>query len=551
MPNSTTETAMQNLFDIAWTQKDRDKLYTPVLNTHGQQETQTIKLKCMFTFTPGQPKYIIIRREYYQALQDAISFFHGVGQFYTRYTKEDRESEWGMLIDKMEKKETEDKIPVIDWEIGKEIKNRHQVFFVTGSSGIGKTLWLYFVLIERLLLNLPTYFQTNHNYVSFWSQDGVQHLSTTDLSTQIPQDIWYLFDSNPDSDVINPPREVQESNCRIVVAATSSPGSRFKWADKLVNTDYKWNMKPTSVREVVTMNPYQEEAIPIDDERFTELFGTCARHVFKYAQKINTYRQELQTTLRAMTLDGFRELVQLPDPNNRIVGIYPGPTRDDPYVFIHTSEILRMVQQRFGAEWDRGVWGLFDAFRRDDDTRAVAGRILEDRIHEVLAGGGRWRGVELAMGGENSRRQVWLSLGPGAEISTSEPRASEAALDVRRFRSGEEEDLTTGYYRGSQTQDSFVLDVERKTMVVIQSTRQDVKKTDLEFEERWQQLRIQAGYRVYYVLITTDDDPETISKSGYERIIHICMSKKDLFPNAPAGSSSESSLRVWGYKPSK
>ncbi|KAK7047386.1 hypothetical protein VNI00_006617 [Paramarasmius palmivorus] len=572
MQASNADMDMQRLYDIAWIQKDRAKLYTPIPNT--QQEA----LKCAFSFTPGQPKEVVIRREYHPALQDAISFFHGVIRFNTTYTDEDKE--WGMLTDsnaaaatheektddesKMvvdSDKAEEDKLLQIDWQTEKTIHLAKQVFIVTGSPGIGKTLWLYFVLVERLLRNLPTYFQTEPDVVSFWSENGVSQLATASLSSKMSSNIWYLVDSNPK--VIDPPWDVQLSESRIVVAA-SRRKFRFKWLEKLGMSYYKWIMKPTSLPELVIMNPYQKVQITMEQlYAFAELFGTCARQVYQHAADLETYREELAGNLKDMTFDDLGTLVEgsrqeqsdKESISHWIVGVYPGPTRKEPYVAIYTSEILELVQHRFASEWDQRVWELFDALRQEPYTRAPAGRILENRLHETLAGGGTWEGTEMTArpGGRKNtyftdnvlgRRRVWLSLGPGAKISTSEPpKVGRTVLPVYRFRSGElKGKLPTGYYRPfSQTHptfDSFVLDVEQQTVVVIQSAmsmEHDVKPKGLQIlEEKWQK----SGYRICFVIITDNrDETKTVDipiLKTYEHVVkekvHICMSKKDLFP---------------------
>ncbi|KAK7047392.1 hypothetical protein VNI00_006623 [Paramarasmius palmivorus] len=488
--------SLQRLYDIAWIQKDRAKLYTPIPNT----------LSSARSASPP-------------ANQRRLSYDGSIIQHFKMRYPSSMDKEWGMLTDsnaaaathegetddesKMvvdSDKAEEDKLLEIDWQTEKEIHLAKQAFIVTGSPGI----------------------------------------------------------------VIEPPWNVQLSESRIVVAA-SRRKLRFKWLEKFGMPYYKWIMKPTSLRELVIMNPYQKGRITMEQlYAFAELFGTCARQVYQHAEDPETYRKNLDQSDNDQT-------------SNWIVGVYPGPTRKEPYVAIYTFEILRLAQDRFASEWDQRVWGLFDALRQNPYTRAPAGRILENRLHEALAEGGTWKGTEMTArsggpkGNKNTyftdnvfgQRHVWLSLGPGAEISTTEPpKVGRTALTVHRFRSGElDGTLTTGYYCPfSQTYPTFgssVLDVERETVVIIDYTmlmEHDVKAKGLQFlVENWQK----SGYRICYVIITDDrDETKTVDipiLKTYEHVIrekvHICMSKKDLFPNAPADGSS--SLRVWGYKPSK
>ncbi|KAK7053043.1 hypothetical protein VNI00_004364 [Paramarasmius palmivorus] len=570
---------MCKLWKIGWQEKARIKLFHPT----GGAEQENV-LDRYFTFGAGHPKKLLVR-------EDIVKLYETQKRFSSA-----QDLEWKMWLD-ADVSVPEDKMKVMikeevmeeeevlsdEEDIDSQEETEHpmdmdmdmdsepefnQVFIVTGSPGIvgppGKTIWLYYVLVERLLQGLPTYFQYVPEFVTFWSENGVTVLEPSELFFQdFSQEIWYLLDSNVD--LIIPPSAIRNSHCRIIQAA-SPRVERFKWVDKQGQGSFTWIMKPTSRRELILMNRYRKQVLPKHQLLFfCDHFGTSARHAFQYGSDPDRYKKQIRGRLLEMKLDDLRRLVEnlvvndTKEISHKILGIYPGPSRDDIYVNIYTPELVKLIQERFASEWDRHVWEMFNAFRSNAHTRGPAGYILADRLHQCLAGGGQWLGTKMfrVVGGRSNftytdntaarlyesdpeQSPVLLSLGPGAETTSQNPQLERTPLQVFRFRYGHLADSIKkdGYYRPfsatNAAYDSFVIDIKRKTVIVIQSAmsmKHSANERGLKaLEPSW------SGYDIHYVIVT-DDEAETVEvpfSLRCEEIVktraHIRISKKSLFP---------------------
>jgi len=104
---------------------------------------------------------------------------------------------------------------------------------VTGQPGIGKTMFLYYILIHRILHGQPTAFQptSSHTLIFHHSRAEIFGEHTTIDSLAYPG-AWALSDSN--ADVYQPRREFVELHNRFfLVQATSSQPSRWKaWSQQ-------------------------------------------------------------------------------------------------------------------------------------------------------------------------------------------------------------------------------------------------------------------------------------------------------------------------------
>ncbi|KAF8272909.1 hypothetical protein EI94DRAFT_104998 [Lactarius quietus] len=70
---------------------------------------------------------------------------------------------------------------------------------VTGQSGIGKTCFLYYLLLQLLCEKKTVAFQFNQHFFLF-EETGVQmFLATASASQEIPHGTWALTDSHPDT----------------------------------------------------------------------------------------------------------------------------------------------------------------------------------------------------------------------------------------------------------------------------------------------------------------------------------------------------------------
>jgi hypothetical protein len=111
-----------------------------------------------------------------------------------------------------------------DLQEGKAIPNRKKIILILGQPGIGKTWFLTYVLVRRLLEGKPTIFQlaqfdsANPNPTHYLvDRNGVRQMDSPSLGELRNPDIWVLADQKPEG----VPREAGEHNWLVVV--TSSP----------------------------------------------------------------------------------------------------------------------------------------------------------------------------------------------------------------------------------------------------------------------------------------------------------------------------------------
>jgi hypothetical protein len=113
----------------------------------------------------------------------------------------------------------------------------------------GKTIFLYYVLVLRLLSRSPTLFQYENESIVFFNEDGVTRLSPKSM-LRPSSATWALVDANPS--VLQPAAMLLRDGAPFFTIVASSPRSA-KW-DQLAH--YKppftlWFMKPFTLGELV------------------------------------------------------------------------------------------------------------------------------------------------------------------------------------------------------------------------------------------------------------------------------------------------------------
>jgi len=125
--------------------------------------------------------------------------------------------------------------------------------------------------------------------------------------------------------------------------------------------------------------------------------------IFKYADKTLAYERDLRgkvnkidATIICKLVNQTRDFVQEPEGVSQLIlGIYPGSDREEIVVNILTEYIYQLVKNAHGDNWDKEARKMYSLFRRNAETRALAGYIFEDRIHEVLQQGNSWKATKL------------------------------------------------------------------------------------------------------------------------------------------------------------
>ncbi|KAJ2933164.1 hypothetical protein H1R20_g3884, partial [Candolleomyces eurysporus] len=477
---------------------------------------------------------------------------------------------------------------------------RRYAFFVTGSAGIGKTLWLHFVLVERLLRNLPTLLQFEHKRIYYFSKDGASIIFPEDnpkdrqLVAEMKQDVWYLFHSNEFN--LSPSYAVLASDLPVIQVGLPLC-KHFRWHRKITPTCIFWVMKPTTSSEVLQMRSIQDtslwpDALTITDamvSSFCSLYGPSARNVFKYAKNPDAYRELLKQRLtRLDRVKRFESLishaqwfrfgfVQQQDMEGlkMIVGVYPGPSRDDIRVNVLTMEIFQMIVKALGWEWDVRLISTYLSFREESGSVGVAGYMLESSVRRALMCGGQWKGRLMhhsklndntytddpaeapaeTLGDQvqphltsapkpDSSGVVWLRVGPGVSVAPTEdpyfmPVPAPSLLDSATADSLSFGNLSFQPTLISPTSHaqypgftSLIVDPGKKVITIFQCTRWPKLGPGTIFDKLAVKLCQGQGYSIFYVF-ATDGAPRTpfvkvptfppaIDKY-IEKKVHVCI----------------------------
>ncbi|RPD53459.1 hypothetical protein L226DRAFT_466652 [Lentinus tigrinus ALCF2SS1-7] len=98
---------------------------------------------------------------------------------------------------------------------------------VTGQPGIGKTVFLLYLLLYRLERKLPTAIHLYADIVVMFDHEGASISSASDSETSIMKEYWALSDSN--EDVLKPCPPFMTSNARVIQASSPKPDRWKAW----------------------------------------------------------------------------------------------------------------------------------------------------------------------------------------------------------------------------------------------------------------------------------------------------------------------------------
>ncbi|RXW19225.1 hypothetical protein EST38_g6620 [Candolleomyces aberdarensis] len=553
-----TDSKMEELWRVAWVQKDRNRLYS-------SDPEGPLILNRMVDIGPDHPTKILVRREYVRALEDAATWTSGQApeQLPTVYDEEDwtwqhwffdEASPERMSFARLDKdhgvslRDLDSKALGEVMQLPCDPSGWRRAFSVTGIDG--KSLWLYFVLVERLLRNLPTLFQFEPNRILYFSNAGLIMISPDNNL----EDAIFVGEMNPDTC-----RDIQDTSL---------------WPDLLTITD-----------SMVS--------------NFCSRYGPSPRNLFKYGKNPEQYRELLGEMLKR--LDGMRSFESLmllaarfrvsrteslQEMTRMIVGVFPGPTRDDVRANLQTKEIFEMVVNALGPRWDRRSKRIYSFFREKSCLTGAAGYILERALHKALLRGGQWKGTlmhcsksdkntytddpaekpqpaldEDSTPGDQSSTSasqfassppVWLRVGPGVSVDSAEdPHFTPVPLSsIRLVSTDDSEFLVRKTYcqptiiiPTSWAQDpALIVDPVEKVIMVFQCTLSNKLGTLL--CKLAVELCQAQGYSIRYVFVTDCDGlrvrtqfvkvpafPQAIDKY-VARKVHVWMDLVSLFPTS-------------------
>ncbi|THV07168.1 hypothetical protein K435DRAFT_742812 [Dendrothele bispora CBS 962.96] len=515
-PDSVTRD-LKELYRLAWKSSNRKSLFRPESANNGGFQYESIIATQGFAELYMADR-ILITPEYKAALSDAKRWFSGGTVLPTPPSVAGNNDDVEMRP--AEEKASEEEVA---WPATNRISDR-SFFIVLGTPGIGKSLFLYYVLVERLLAGLPTCFQTSPGFYTFWCEEGVFRIPLDDrfrrqVVMAIPDDAWFLVDSN---EMYPTPHGMLKDVKACVVQAASPRDNHIRWTDKAHTHHVHWYIKPSPLKESLLMKRLNCPETTDDQwEDFFEKYGPSTRLLVLHAKTPDRFQSQLWDKIRKVTLPMLRALlfatpavdvkeVQL---SPWICGIHPGSSRDESYCTFHTPTIMAMVKKVYQDQWMEEVaYAYGSLFKNNPFTRVPAGHMLEDRVHDVLMKGGCWEMSSLTgrSGPKNNIYQIpptastaWLVISSaGVRIDKTRPVQSTGALELHWFRNIESESKL-GYYRPrsmiQRTLDAYIVDPNDKSVFMIQTTlakRHDAKPGgSKDLRDKYK------GYTFHYIVV--------------------------------------------------
>ncbi|KAG7099911.1 hypothetical protein E1B28_001709 [Marasmius oreades] len=489
------------LYQVAWEHRDRSALFQDVDPSQKYQS-----LKVLFPLTEDAQERILVASEYRAALSDAKRWFVGETPSKTKFTQED--SYWRPPVSEDEGEGEDQQMDIdhpdlddTDWS---DPICPHTTFIVCGMPGIGKSVFLYYVLVERLLRNLPTCLQIEPDCFTYWCAEGVSEIQMNEFKRPLSKDVWFLVDSN--QDITRPHRNILTSGARVLQVA-SPRKSHLEWTEKRTTFTYKWFMKPSPLPELLMMRPlWPFWRSALTDEQattFVEEYGPSPRLIMSYAARPDEYCHDLQSTINLLTFDKLKQLfIEMKHSNMNddslshcTFGVYPDAQRNRTTVDYLTRNIFGLVKATFSTNWKLHARDMYRLFNAASGTRGAAGHLVEDILHGDLPMGGYRQVTQLRKRGkrlqpqkntifttptpEESRNDKYFFIGsdPGIVEAVPETHDPQPLRVYRYYESNEVESIDfskLGYYRpyahNQATFDSLIVNHRQNSVFALQFT---------------------------------------------------------------------------------
>ncbi|KAI0686461.1 hypothetical protein BC835DRAFT_1309495 [Cytidiella melzeri] len=272
---------------------------------------------------------------------------------------------------------------------------------VSGHPGIGKTLWLYFVLMLRLAAKLPTIFQPYSGEYHYFHRGGFDELKDNELLDVVPRTekcTWWLIDSTQNNFV--PSVHVLNSG-RFILHTASPRRDRFTWMNKVLSP-FMYYMEPWSAAELICAQIARERPLPESTiMRYAELYGHDVRKISGLSISDSGWEEKDwlgQAALGGMNLEGFvyavRHLGWFIEDNGYEEILTVVPDDNDPFknpcLTFATHRLFRDVYDSIIAGDTDKSNRLYAAMSTVPFTKPIAGLVYERRAREFLQGSDEW-----------------------------------------------------------------------------------------------------------------------------------------------------------------
>ncbi|KDQ06437.1 hypothetical protein BOTBODRAFT_60600 [Botryobasidium botryosum FD-172 SS1] len=363
------------------------------------------------------PMGILIRKDYVTVLKDTIAWANGGDSM--DFDKGDPDDDEDEPVGEVEN-------PFLTLETAQPTLPR--IFILNGHMGVGKTMWLIYTLVLRLLAGLPTIFVDNSWFLYIFNQAGVFELKGDYASFEYPakhgfkaainEDYWCLVDST--NTLIGVPYFILSLN-RFVVQAASPRADRTAWIRKAPSAHVVYYMKSWTLSELIAGREFQR---PREIASEADLEAHCAKHVpvarIAYrdsrAAMVRSFNRSVQNAMGSFALGDIVSLIEklrsmdVKDGDDCHDYLLISPTSGNRTHFntdVPSRYIYHLIRKAHSASSYQGAARLYTSLTRFPQTSRTAGYILEEHFHRILAEGGEWRVKPLARSGEGLKSVIW------------------------------------------------------------------------------------------------------------------------------------------------
>ncbi|EJC98608.1 uncharacterized protein FOMMEDRAFT_143056 [Fomitiporia mediterranea MF3/22] len=426
--NSEYTGSLAALYDKTWKQRDPRAVFKlvdiPRDEKRSDQTSEPIPDKsCVLSWqvagevpcilrSPFQCRRIFVRNEYRCVLAELWKLFgKGFGHL-AGFVPNEKIADIGAF-------------PPTNPFVGLEIKSVEEQMVpgvvIAGTPGIGKSLFLLYLLALRLLAQQTTILQfAGHEFIVF-EKAGV--FVCSDLHSELrflPEHTWFLVDSNKEN--IEPLQSFITSCLsypRRLIVSASPRTERFDFKSKIPRLAVTW-MKTFELWEIIAARKDQIFQTPEKEcvyDAFYHKYGPIARLVYTCAGQPKIHRRSIVENLEQVPWDGLSQTIRnlasgsfdSPFSHNTIIAQPTAKDRSDFYVEFATKSVAELVMETFLNREQTRAQELYRYFLACPKARATAGHLLEATALVTFPRGGAWqmRKMEKLTKRKSSKNQIY------------------------------------------------------------------------------------------------------------------------------------------------
>ncbi|KAI0296171.1 hypothetical protein BC826DRAFT_245379 [Russula brevipes] len=397
---------------------------------------------------------------------------------------------------------------------------------IAGHPGIGKTMFLYYLLALRLHNKQPTFFQYTPDFVILFNSLGVTLLPpNVSADTSAPKGSWALVDSN--TEVKSVPRIFTGSKCPYFVVVAAFP-HRERWQSLRHNRPNTrvWYMEPFTLEELIQVRELSEAKLSERNIKvFFKMYGPSARECLSCIG-LDRYDMDIRRLLSRISWDTLTKAiasvldVPFDEGPHRIILVAPDPEDHfSPQVTIATKYINQLLWDQDAKALWRNYRQLYRALRLLPDGTGLTGVAFFEPSFHALCIRGKKNNFSLRPMSKGSGRvnYTFKTFAPqGSRLETLELPPREQFI----FDQGNPISVLNdkGYYRPTvhnhPSYDSFIYDPQCRRVTVFQITEAKthvVKPEGLyDLRARAQELGVQ-DLTIRFVIVTHVNSPVSCS----------------------------------------